>query len=551
MKYPIELFQRIDRLEDGIDKKTVKSELHFESLRIYLDALNELIVDYNNEPDNYTANKLIQFLRIRKLRLESVRNIDIYGAEEIEYIEKFNRYIKEVRPSFVGKSYGKSELIYHLHEIVKYELENGLHDEEKLKDAILRNLCEFKTLVYSVHIESKNIYINILTYDYVVCIVNNCTGYAPVGRKFMASLIVNDPEHPLPLEKIKGQNNINLISFKNKRGFYETVDTFNPLDWCILKIDEIAEIIIKSNQISNKEKLLTEIRYLRKRVSKILVAQPFHIPKHEAGYIDEIKSIRIKLINVEDLIECEILYTKENNLLKAISSIVTFLYAMHNRITQRLDIENNIYFSLAEIKRNNTLYILSKNNKKNIDNAYGEENLTSILSSNLRCLYKYHKNISIHCEALVGNGRSDVKITQGNETIAIIESKLIKSGSSVEQETRNAIDQIFARYSENDSVIGNQETELYLVLFAYDKNFRAMAKSIKSAVYTYSERNNLKYEKINMTENGLHFLYREIRDDFGFYDKTRTIKIIVCNMEIDYKTKGNQRARGKEFSINE
>ncbi|HHX8350685.1 TPA: hypothetical protein ACVOYN_004515, partial [Vibrio diabolicus] len=185
---------------------------------------------------------------------------------------------------------------------------------------------------------------------------------------------------------------------------------------------------------------------------------------------------------------------------------------------------------------------------KNEDYAFGEENLTAILASNLRCLYYPQQNVSVHCEAMVGNGRSDVSLSVGRETFGLIEAKLINKKSNVESETRNAIEQLFSRYSENDNIDGNSSVSLCLIIFAYDKDFRALAKSVQSAVLSYSERNDLIYEGINKTENGIKFLYKEKRSDIGFMDKIRVIDIMVCNMEIDYKTRSKQRTQNKQYN---
>ncbi|MGT0149185.1 hypothetical protein ACT691_03630 [Vibrio metschnikovii] len=149
---------------------------------------------------------------------------------------------------------------------------------------------------------------------------------------------------------------------------------------------------------------------------------------------------------------------------------------------------------------------------------------------------------------MVGNGRSDVCLSAEREIFGLIEAKLITKNSNVEAETRNAIDQLFSRYSENESIDGSASVSLYLIIFAYDKDFKSLAESIQSAIISYSNRNDLVYERIDNTENGIKFLYKENRNNFGFMDKIRVIDIMVCNMEIDYKTSSKQRTQNKSYN---
>ncbi|WP_162626806.1 hypothetical protein [Aeromonas allosaccharophila] len=209
----------------------------------------------------------------------------------------------------------------------------------------------------------------------------------------------------------------------------------------------------------------------------------------------------------------------------------------------------SIIFSLSEIKKNNTLYLLSKGSPKDYSTVYGEENLTSIIASNLRCIFKHNRKITIHCEAMVGNGRSDIKVDMFSKEICLVESKLIGPKSDVKLETQRAIEQLYNRYSENNTIEGNNGIELYLIKFTYDKEFRALIKDIKNAIHTYGTRNNLEYRKLSMSECGLDFMYIEKRSEWDFSDKERKINVLVSNMEVDHKKRSSERTVNKNYFL--
>ncbi|MGY5586048.1 hypothetical protein [Vibrio cincinnatiensis] len=296
---------------------------------------------------------------------------------------------------------------------------------------------------------------------------------------------------------------------------------------------------VKGNQADLQSELLS-VSELARHLNKI----PYCYKSGKYNFKEnDIKLLRYKLI--------KILNRDDENLRNMTSKLIRIIKNIektNNTLQSKFDLRNNISVALSEIKKNNTLYIVSKGNKKNEDYAFGEENLTAILASNLRCLYYPQKNVSVYCEAMVGNGRSDVCLSAEREMFGLIEAKLITKSSNVEAETRNAIDQLFSRYSENESIDGSASVSLYLIIFAYDKDFKSLAESIKSAIISYSERNDLVYEMIDNTENGIKFLYKENRNNLGFMDKIRVIDIMVCNMEIDYKTSSKQRTQNKSYN---
>ncbi|WP_350431368.1 hypothetical protein ABIS04_13305 [Shewanella sp. H8] len=538
----IRLLLRNIQLEKAIDRKYAFHCITFESLGLFLDLLDELISDCNENKDRYSKGKVHDFLRLRRLQIEGNQyNVDLFNNEEIYYINSFREYISNIRSIILGNSFDISQLIRHITDnIIKSALEYE-NNPEALIEIIRTFLSRFDHLYYSIKNNFGNINLYIHKYQYCISVINNAIDFELADHRWLTSLIVTRDVHDV-FSKVKKSNNLDLIIYKNDFNFFSTVNVRTPFDWCIRKVDDILQELEKSTE----EKALKEKLWgIKEKIKFFQSVSPFYLTKKEHLDLEDIKLLRRKFISLFECVDDYHFLNKDIH--KNLRSIAYMLSATYNRILNCLELEQKISFSLSEIKKNNTLYIISKNNKKNQSFSFGEENLTSILASNLRCLYKEYPNISVNCEAMVGNGRSDVRLSMGNKTFGLIEAKLINQTSNVENETRNAIDQLYSRYSENENIEGDAEIDLYLILFSYDKNFRKLAKSIKASIYSYSERNSLEYEKISMTENGVRFIYKEQRSNFDFLDKIRTINVMVCNMEIDYKSTSKQRTSNKIY----
>lgn len=541
-KDSINLFPRDQELEKIIDRKLAFHYLHTESLSLFLDLSNELIYDYNENQDRYSKGKLYDFLKFRRMRIErDVDNIEFFNNEEINYINKFREYFKDLRSILFGKSFDQNQLIRHfINFIEKCSLENK--DEPELLIELLRKeIYRFDHIYCTINNKSGNIYLYIHKYKYCITIINNAIEFELVDHRWLTSLIVSR-DVPDVFSSIKNSNNIDYISYKISPNIFGCVYIKTPLDWCLLKVENILNIL---NKIDRQEILKEKLLSIKNKAKSILSLSPYYPVKINHLNLGDVRLLRKQLIGVLSLVDDDRFLDKRIAL--DVKSIVNTLSATYHRIVNCLELESKVYFSLSEIKKNNTLYIVSRNNKKNESYSYGEENLTSILASNLRCLYIGHSNISVSCEAMVGHGRSDIRLSMGEKTFGIIEAKLLSKNSNVEDEIRNGIDQLYSRYGENEDIEGDVDLNLYLILFSYDKDFRQLAKSIKRSICIYSERNGLEYEKISMTENGVLFRYKELRNDFDFLDKIRTINIMVCNMEIDYKSRSKQRTSNKTY----
>jgi hypothetical protein len=390
-----------------------------------------------------------------------------------------------------------------------------------------------------------NFYIHVKKYEYFFCLVNNVKKYEGVDFRCFVSLVVNEDLVGLP-DSIEKATNIDFISYRYG-DFFEDIFVGNPLGLCDIRISRLLVSPILNVDEITVGRVRKSLSRVKVEIKELLLLYPSEIRKIDKLALEDIKKLRNSMKASSREIEDAINDRSQSYISDEMLRLSEVISATYNRIKNVLDLNKNIDFALSEIRRNNTLYIVSGNNKKTTDYAFGEENLTSILASNLRCLYRDYRNISIVCEAMVGNGRSDISLGFGNSTFSIIESKLIKEKSDVVKETLNGIHQLYERYGDNTSIEGDAALKLYLVIFSYDKRFEKMSESICLAVKQYAENNNLKHDEISSSENGIMFSYRENRGG-GFKSKTRVISILVCNMEVDYKSKSKQKTNRKKYT---
>lgn len=537
----IELFIRDKEIENTIDKKMVINSIKFDSLSLILNVLDDFICEYNLQKDEYLLNGIRRFL-IKITQKFFYMHSTYYSSKENHYILLFKAYIKNICIIFEVPQHTKKDLIWHFIKSAQNAiLKTGTVNEETLN--IIKDEISKFNIPFNIDEKKGNIYIYLHSYKYGIYIIDNPSEYSYfIQNSYFVCMIVNKDISSIS-KKIDRVSNLDIVAYLNRQGFFTCLDVSTPWDWCKMKLNEVSNLIKQKNTfIEHPEVINRSIQEIFIKIDTVSSMLSWYERDESKLNQKDIKLIRQKAFALYGQFNSS--YPQHRKIQLNIKSVINRLSQAYNQISNARNLDQNIAYALSEIKKNNTLYILSKS-KKNLENAFGEENLTSILASNLRCLYREHRSISIDCEAMVGNGRSDIRLQINNKTLSIIEAKLIKPKSNIEQETRIAIDQLYARYGENEGIECDSRIELYLVLFAYDKCFCHMAKKIKNAVHSYAERNTLEYEKIDSTENCIRFLYKEPREEF--LDKIRVINVMVCNMEIDFKSQRAQRIKDSNF----
>lgn len=148
--------------------------------------------------------------------------------------------------------------------------------------------------------------------------------------------------------------------------------------------------------------------------------------------------------------------------------------------------QSGIIFDLPEIIYDGIKRIREDANLYRIDNKtlFQENNLSASLSNWLNGRFMGH-DFSATTEESIGNGRTDISIFNNTSRVAIIESKLIRSNfekSSVRKNIKTGFHQVFAKYA---SFLDNQflfPPRLYLILFAFDANYKKIREEIFMAI---------------------------------------------------------------------
>lgn len=542
MQNNIKTFERNASLEYEIDRKLVTHYLSGDTVTMFLNILTEYVDKYNNEGGNYTFNSLRRFLKFRsRFRDYESDYRSPFSTIEVEYIKKINEYIDYVRSLFYSPSLNIVDIINGL--IYKVEDEySRKNDFHSIREFLINELERFKYIKF--RLEEKENYFELYIHNNRtrICIINDASAVTHIKQDVAIYALVVLCDASQVFSALKCTPRISLIRCMDEKGFFYTIETCCLIDRFEMEVRKL--LMEESARLSDEgkatlEKLTHDMRKLQTELNITYRAlREEHL--HDLGVI------RIKLRSALDYFE-NITIIPNSKITLKLAELIRILKVMMRRIKDNHNIRESILFSLSEIKRNNTLYILSKGNAKNYDSTYGEENLTSIVASNLRCLYKHNRDISVHCEAIVGNGRSDIKIEMAGREICLVEAKLIKVNSNVEDETRKAVDQLFARYSENNGLIGGDNIELYLVLFSHDKNFRDLAKKIQNALHVYADRNDIEYKEVNQSECGFDFVYTEKRS--SVLDKERRISVMVCNMEVEHKKNSAKRTANKNYNV--
>lgn len=543
----INKLQRNEQLEFEIDRKIYFNCIRPGSMYLYLHILFEMIDKHNNQLDKYACGRIESFIRYRKLEVEnlSYNQHRLFSAEELDYISNFNFFIGELKGKLSGGKHNGGDYCSYLLSVCEDSYKSYQGCMEQVKDYIVNEINKLKNSLICIKYDGKNIHIIEPRYKYQIIVVSD-SSILTVNNEYCVNALIFFEDIRVYFEKLKLIRKIKSISYINDEKRLVRIYIDCVLTYIEEKVDRLSRQV-KSSKYVDEQKVennfLSFINDLQGFVLSVKsVYSIYNKEKSKQDYIRSLKHIRYKLGNI-------IGFLNINNYSNHVSELAGLVFTINiaiNNENQSHDLDVNIAFALSEIKRNNTLYILSKNNKKNEDYAFGEENLSSIFASNLRCLYMQN-DLTIHCEALVGNGRSDIRISRSNTTISIIESKLIRGSSDVQKETLGAIEQLYSRYSENDSINVDQGIQLYLIVFTYDKNFRDIDQSIKSAIEIYSQRNTLEYLPIGSNENTLRFKFIDKRIYNGFLDKERILTIHVCNMEIDYKKMSAQRTKQSSY----
>ena len=530
-------FKRAPSIEKVLDRAIFFGFRTTTSITSFMNILESEISYYNSHQQESQDNILNNILTKQPLNLNNLA----VGTEHLEYIKELNRHIEDLKTKWqILPARLTTKQLYQLI-ISEIQNTNTFRTIEDLGCAIRETIQNKTKELITINTVEKNLRIWIPSRKFYFSLVPESHNYQHLESIYSLHLIIFEKQtESIDIERLRLMSRVTGITIKSNHEKLEPIEStqfycifakdFTTIIKELSKLEEIPKTLIDS-----ASDLLNSIFTVDYNLSD----DPFDFK----GAKNEAKALRNKLFNFKLDYKTLSDHRTVRQLFDLLRRVGLFLGNLLKKIEIEKDFESRLYLCLREIKQNNCLYIISKNMEKTDAIVYGEENLSAIIASNLRCLHATSININIECESWVGNGRSDVKISVGNTPIAIIESKLLREKSDIRQETINGIDQLYARYSENITITNSSHIGLYLVLFCYDKKTLTIDTKIRQAMHDYCEHNKLSHTKIAHTENTITYQLKEAVGISEFYAKTRTITICVCNLEIAYKSKQLDRTR--------
>ncbi|PBJ19641.1 hypothetical protein BSF44_44740 [Pseudomonas sp. ACN8] len=541
--------ERNIEIEREIDRKYFLCNDRAESTKVYLDALHQLIDDWNNIRDRRSKSSLVNFITHKSFPFKE-SNISHLTLLEEDYLRELHRHIANIQMETKNLKHSNSFIYNQIIGEIEKHLLIEIWNSKSIEGKILKLLDRMNDIVYYHSSSPDTVVIHITNLSRTICIANY--SFDEIHLPYPATLILNHNDFSKLSKGVLRQANIVELSYKVNSERFEYIDTRDTLDWCTQKVKGAIKSLESTNNTQNGYEIIQDLNDCLSAIESIRFdILDISRLRWDKLRLEDVKRVRTKLSNTVNTLALR--KQKETYFVESYQAMISVdrgLRLMFYRITQRLDLDGNILFCLSELKRNNALYALSGNKPKSLDTTFGEENLSAILASNLQCIYRNpHSRIMVRCESRVGNGRSDITIEQERKTISIIESKLIKQKSDITKEITSAINQLFDRYSENQYLDSGRYFQLYVIIFCHDRNLRALDAHISSAIREYSERNGLSWEILESTENLIRFSYIEPKSADMLSDKVRTITLIICNMEVEWKNRAKDRTNLKPYSF--
>lgn len=544
--YPIgpDLYQRNYDLEKEIDLLSYQdfnvTNRFPGTLGLFMDSLFELLQSFKETGSELDRENIEKFLYKRAESIPYVNDLfyrkfnSSLSNEQFNYLKDLLSYIDRLRNLFRTKSKHLFDVIGFL----KKECSRQLNENEGLEKILFfaeNYIKECRMRGYYTETKNGIGYIGFHEIQLEIMIIPDWHEVKSDNSHYHKILLTKSDltditNHFLKINKVVEINKI------NSDGVVETISNMSEaysLNNILSRIKRQIENITKESERKETLKQLIDFTLfdLRRVEELSYYSMSNSLNEEIRTLMDSAKKYLDRALDI-------IGYSEGLNLIK--SQIVLIKLKIIDVIRDCKNEDNlrhYIEYSLGEFKVNNALYIISGSGKtKDEGICFGEENLSSIMASNITCLFNDNR-IMVDCESRVGVGRTDIRIKRGRTCLGIVECKLIKGSTDVAKKTREGIHQLYGRYSENMSLNFGRETELYLIIFTYDKNFLSIEKSIKKAIDQYKESNSLTMNLLKRSHNSIQFEYlpKEIGELFS--PKRKVITLYVCNLEINYSKK--------------
>lgn len=527
-------------LEDELDHLLATELLTVQSIRLYLDVLETLREKYNEKPALHTARSLANYIRRPNINLDLHHPTYRLSSKHLAYLDEISAYTKKLYSSLssidaspwgaVDLAVGNVEVLLSRHNASNDEITKFIHDRFGTESDL------------EIFESGQNLELRFSHPTTTIYIIRSWDHFNLPMSRHSASLIlcVNDVSNAP--DNIFTNANIRSISYLNHLNGFEQIYLFNPIYHCIRMIEATVRKL-KTNHaelnhfINSMDSLLSELQNLSLTTHKAIEPEGNLVLTGVKNCIYRIKPM---IDMISGLPDSKTIQIAESRLEWTAFSLTAFF----SNVSNRLNTKKYINASLDQILRNDGLYRY-KQKQRVMQNAFPEENLNTILASNLACFYHNCKDIDIQTEVPMGAGFADIVVKYEKNVSAIIEGKLVKQIKETSSKVAEGLSQLYNRYGNHNSILDTFGVELYLVLFAYDQNLNDLSEAALKEVSAFSERHSVELQTHMKGRDHLHFSFIDKRANTGLVPKKRSIFIFYCNMEVVKKDEHDYRIHKK------
>lgn len=528
--------QRNQNLENEIDIILATELLTVQSIRVYLDALQNLLEKYHEKPAPHTLRNLSNYIFRSNINLSHNYPYNYLSSKHQKHIIETAEYIKNLKISLKNGSANPwgalDQIIYNIEHLIRHHKATNA----EIKSHILEK--------FTFHPDADcidlglNLEIRLFYPEAIIHVVRSWENFNLPTSRHMVSLIVCLDDVSSAPEEIFSTGRLRTLSSLNHVDQFEQIGLRNPIQGCI----DMTELSIHSlkwkhsnfeNLITNLEQLLNELKQISIQTHKYLEPKGHLIleaTKHCLSLVQPLLNTASKLPD-SDVIRM-ITYRLERTAFS--------LSALFSNLSIRLNTKKYIITALNNILSNDGLY-KHKQKPRILEHAFSEENLNTILAGNLACFYHHQKSIDILTEVPMGAGFADIVVKFGKAISAIVEGKLVKKLSEAQGKVLEGLSQLYNRYGNHHSILDTFGVELYLIVFAYDQDHNKLSKATLEAVEEFSENHKIDLQTHMEGRDHLHFSFVDNRYGTGLPPKRRSIYIFYCNMEVVKKNEPDYR----------
>lgn len=536
----LETLARNYGLEDELDHLLATQLLTVQSIRLYLDVLETLRKKYNEKPALHTARSLANYIRRPNINLDLHHPTYRLSSKHLAYLDEISAYKKKLYSSLSSTDASPWRTVDLAVDNVEGLLSRHNASNEEITKFIHERLSSESDL--EIVESGKNLELRFSHPETTIYIIRTWDHFNLPMSRHSASLILCINDLSNAPDNIFTNSNIRSISYLNHLNRFEQICIFNPIHYCIRMIEATGRQL-KNNHaepnhfINSMDSLLSELQSLSLTTHKAIEPEGNLVLTGVKNCIYRIKPMIDMISGLPD--------SKTIRIAKSRLEWTAFsLTAFFSNLSNRLNTKKYINASLDQILRNDGLYKY-KQKQRLMQNAFPEENLNTILASNLACFYHSCKDIDIQTEVPMGAGFADIVVKYEKNVSAIIEGKLVKQIKETSSKVAEGLSQLYNRYGNHNSVLDTFGVELYLVIFAYDQNLNDLSEAALKEVSAFSERHSVELQTHREGRDHLHFSFIDKRANTGLLPKKRSIFIFYCNMEVVKKDEHDYRIHKK------